>query len=348
MTSRLWSHPNTRAAIKTLTWFPVIFFFLENGFSTATVQGRSMQPTFNPDSNKLTPDVVLLSHWGAIGHKFKRGEVVAMTSPHNPNLTITKRIIALEGDTVRPLPQSEQKSAVHVPKGHCWVEGDESFHSRDSNFFGAVPLGLISSKVTYILWPLSRFGKVELKPNRDRVSVDSVDAVHLNQQKSKFSRVIASSYTNIRMENYRRQPITASETDAGHTLIKHAENELLISASGKINRYVTVGLELLEKNKTVVIVGSGKAVSKTVSVTEIIKRRMEGALHQYTQIGSSTSTEKWNPVENKEFDQLVVSKHIPVLTIYLCHEPSPDLEKVSGYQPPTKEGTSSGTAGTTT
>jgi hypothetical protein len=48
------------------------------------------------------------------------------------------------------------------------------------------------------------------------------------------------------VENYRRQPITASETDAGHTLIKHAENELLISASGKINRYVTVGLELLE------------------------------------------------------------------------------------------------------
>lgn len=31
-------------------------------------------------------------------------------SPHNPDLTITKRIIALEGDTVRPLPQSEQKS----------------------------------------------------------------------------------------------------------------------------------------------------------------------------------------------------------------------------------------------
>jgi hypothetical protein len=43
MTSRLWSNPNARAALKTLTWFPVIFFFLENGYSTATVQGRSMQ-----------------------------------------------------------------------------------------------------------------------------------------------------------------------------------------------------------------------------------------------------------------------------------------------------------------
>jgi hypothetical protein len=43
MTSRLWSNPNARAAIKTLTWFPLLFFFLENGYSTATVQGRSMQ-----------------------------------------------------------------------------------------------------------------------------------------------------------------------------------------------------------------------------------------------------------------------------------------------------------------
>jgi hypothetical protein len=52
-----------------------------------------------------------------------------------------------------------------------------------------------------------------------------------------------------------------------------------------------------------VVVGSGKAVSKTVSVAEILKRRMDGALHQYTQIGISTATEKWDPVEGKEFDQ---------------------------------------------
>ncbi|CAO3668124.1 unnamed protein product [Umbelopsis vinacea] len=133
------------------------------------------------------------------------------------------------------------------------------------------------------------------------------------------------------------QPRASTDADQSHTLIQHAENEILISNSGKINRYVTVGLELLEKNKSVVVIGSGKAVSKTVSVAEILKRRMDGALHQYTQIGSSASAEKWDPVEGKEFDQLIVSKHIPVLTIYLCLEASPALEKVSGYQPPTKE-----------
>jgi hypothetical protein len=48
------------------------------------------------------------------------------------------------------------------------------------------------------------------------------------------------------VENYRRQPRASTDTDQSHTLIQHAENEILISNSGKINRYVTVGLELLE------------------------------------------------------------------------------------------------------
>jgi hypothetical protein len=48
------------------------------------------------------------------------------------------------------------------------------------------------------------------------------------------------------VENYRRQPRASTDTDQSHTLIQHAENEVLISNSGKINRYVTVGLELLE------------------------------------------------------------------------------------------------------
>ncbi|KAH8547739.1 hypothetical protein BGW37DRAFT_222301 [Umbelopsis sp. PMI_123] len=143
--------------------------------------------------------------------------------------------------------------------------------------------------------------------------------------------------TLVKMENYRRQPRPSTEEDQNCGLLQHADNEIIISTSGKINRYVTVGLELLGKNGTIVIIGSGKAVSKTVSVAEIIKRRMDGSLHQYTQIGSSTTTEKWDPVEGKDFDQLVVSKHIPVLTIYLCQEASPALEKVSGYQAPTKE-----------
>ncbi|RKP34315.1 hypothetical protein BJ085DRAFT_23968, partial [Dimargaris cristalligena] len=55
--------------------------------------------------------------------------------------------------------------------GYCWVEGDESFHSVDSNRFGPVPLGLIQGRVEFVIWPLSNFGRVKsqlppLKVNR--------------------------------------------------------------------------------------------------------------------------------------------------------------------------------------
>lgn len=55
-----------------------------------------------------------------------------------------------------------------------------------------------------------------------------------------------SNTSPLLVENYRRQPRASTDADQSHTLIQHAENEILISNSGKINRYVTVGLELLE------------------------------------------------------------------------------------------------------
>lgn len=96
---------------------------------------------------------------------------------------------------MQPLRKKDQQ--VPIPAGHVWVEGDEAFHSRDSNSFGTVrsvlrwkkgrewsffncivfsqvPIGLINAKVTYVLWPPSRFGPVEKKPvNKDRVKLNA-------------------------------------------------------------------------------------------------------------------------------------------------------------------------------
>jgi inner membrane protease subunit 2 len=99
---------------------------------------------------------------------------------------IVKRVVALEGDIVKPRnPKSLRHggfmlmgggaggaggmfpgllegvpSVVKIPKGHCWVESDESYHGMDSNTFGPVPLGLVYAKVSWIIWPLERWGKV--------------------------------------------------------------------------------------------------------------------------------------------------------------------------------------------
>lgn len=82
----------------------------------------------------LWRDRVLLNKWAVTDHKFERGEVVTLTyvatmilffdhlktlkqqnntrSPTNPKCTITKRIIALEGDTVIPLRNRDNPGTV--------------------------------------------------------------------------------------------------------------------------------------------------------------------------------------------------------------------------------------------
>lgn len=44
----------------------------------------------------------------------------------------------MPGDTVVPLRKKD--TVVPIPAGHVWVEGDEAFHSRDSNSFGTVSI----------------------------------------------------------------------------------------------------------------------------------------------------------------------------------------------------------------
>lgn len=43
---------------------------------------------------------------------------------------------------------------IYVPKGHVWLEGDNSENSRDSRNYGPVPAGLIVSRAMVRLWPL--------------------------------------------------------------------------------------------------------------------------------------------------------------------------------------------------
>jgi mitochondrial inner membrane protease subunit 2 len=50
---------------------------------------------------------------------------------------LIKRVIAIEGDTVFTRPPYPFKTEV-VPPGHVWVEGDDGFHSIDSNTYGPV------------------------------------------------------------------------------------------------------------------------------------------------------------------------------------------------------------------
>ncbi|RXK40672.1 mitochondrial inner membrane protease subunit 2 [Tremella mesenterica] len=150
-----------REVIRIAAWIPVGIFFTRNVYSLAHITGVSMQPTFNPNlsTSPLHHDVVLLERWSIRMHQYCRGDVVTLWSPQNPDLLTTKRVVAFEGDLVTPLPPSAP-TPIRIPPGHAWVEGDSHYDSLDSNTYGPIPLGLINSRVTYILWPFTRFRPV--------------------------------------------------------------------------------------------------------------------------------------------------------------------------------------------
>ncbi|KAJ2809023.1 hypothetical protein H4R20_000446 [Coemansia guatemalensis] len=136
----------------------VVVFVTDNVLSLQMISGRSMQPALNPDSNRLWRDVVLVNRMvkSDMTSRLNRGDIVTFTSPFDPNRCIVKRVVALPHDCIVPLGKPD--SFVRVPMGHFWAEGDESFHSNDSNSFGPIPLALVDGRVITPIWPPSRFG----------------------------------------------------------------------------------------------------------------------------------------------------------------------------------------------
>ncbi|KAG7303216.1 hypothetical protein JYU34_011681 [Plutella xylostella] len=134
----------------------------------ARVEGISMQPVLNPESTNT--DYVFLSRWAVRDFSVRRGDIISLVSPKDPNQKIIKRVVALQGDVVNTLGYKNQ--FVKVPEGHCWVEGDHTGHTLDSNTFGPISLGLINAKAVAIVWPPDRWQNLQshLPANRKPVA----------------------------------------------------------------------------------------------------------------------------------------------------------------------------------
>ncbi|KAG0228729.1 hypothetical protein BGW42_002021 [Actinomortierella wolfii] len=125
---------------------------------------------------------------------------------------------------------------------------------------------------------------------------------------------------------------TKSRADASSTTHRHGV--MHISAHGKIRTYVSRGLEVLLENDppaatstsqdpsnnttstapptasketekrsfnysgapgVLTIKAQGKNIPKAITIAEILKRKLEGSLHQFTEIGQVTEEEVWDP-----------------------------------------------------
>jgi inner membrane protease subunit 1 len=106
-----------------------------------------MEPTI------YSEDVLLTEHVSARFHKIDRGNVVIAKCPSNPKQYICKRVTGLPGDRVK----TGFNSYEIVPRGHVWLEGDNTTNSSDSRSYGPVPQGLIRSRALCTIWPIKDF-----------------------------------------------------------------------------------------------------------------------------------------------------------------------------------------------
>lgn len=111
-----------------------------------------------------------------------------------------------------------------------------------------------------------------------------------------------------------------------------SENEIRITTQGMPRNYITYAMTLLREKgaSDIILKAMGRAISKTVTIAEIIKRRIPG-LHQNTEISSADINYMWEPLEEGLLP-LETTRHVSMITIMLSRI---QLDTTSaGYQPP--------------
>lgn len=157
-----------------LPWIPIAVVFDKHVFTVMRIKGPSMTPTLNKDYKEDEPntdDRVLVNMWDT-GKSVKRGDIVASRSPQDPEKIVIKRVAAVQGDQVRPLPPHPEEPMI-IQWGQVWVEGDneDKSKSKDSNWYGPIPRGLIVGTVVAIVWPLNHIGGLSLNTGKDNTRV---------------------------------------------------------------------------------------------------------------------------------------------------------------------------------
>ncbi|KAK3003915.1 hypothetical protein RJ639_019040 [Escallonia herrerae] len=112
------------------------------------------------------------------------------------------------------------------------------------------------------------------------------------------------------------------------------ENEIRITSQGLVRSYITYAIPLLQERpgREIVLKAMGQAISKTVAIAEIIKRRVP-VLHQDTAISSVSLTDTYEPLEEGLFP-VETTRHVSMISISLSTK---ELKKNSpGYQAPVR------------
>ncbi|CAA9440580.1 MAG: Signal peptidase I [uncultured Rubrobacteraceae bacterium] len=154
-----------------LAAFAFVFGFIRPFVLEAfQVPSESMVPTFEIGDRFIANKFVYRFWEPAVG------DVVVFSSVEGGDEDLVKRIVALPGDEVtvqngvlsvngevrnepfvnKRMPDMGDYGPATVPEGEVFVMGDNRANSRDSRFFGPVPIENIEGEAFASFWPLSR------------------------------------------------------------------------------------------------------------------------------------------------------------------------------------------------
>jgi len=243
---------------------PIYITVTDYLFCIARVEGTSMQPTLNPKV-KEKPDVVFLDKWNTNVEQVHRGDVVAISSPHNHNISFIKRVVGLEGDVVET--PRYRHSYVFIPRGHCWVEGDNSRASLDSNSFGPISLGLVKGKATHIVWPPKRWQRLDqnLPEHRKPTNLHDLNSrinIHVDK---KLNLTNKKKEPKFKMSVELDEPLDISEEEV--------KKDIITATKEEVKKDIITATK--EKVKKDIITATKEKVKKDIITATKVKNQTE-------------------------------------------------------------------------
>ncbi|XP_029437270.1 ribonuclease P protein subunit p25-like protein isoform X2 [Rhinatrema bivittatum] len=136
------------------------------------------------------------------------------------------------------------------------------------------------------------------------------------------------------MENYRKTKVVEKPFLSPFTDLPQDTTDMKVRDGSKIRNLMGYAISKMESDpvRQILFSGFGKAVSKTITCVEIMKRKVKG-LHQITKVVFRQIEEMWEPiVPEAGLDSLTVKRNIPAIYVLLSKDPLNTQEP--GYQAP--------------